>query len=80
MFAYWIIWPFDVIKSLVQADTKGVGSTQLQRVKWIVSEYGWQGFYRGMFAGSQSIFLRNGASMVVLQLAHKQFTKMGLRD
>ena len=80
MFAYWLIWPFDVIKSLAQAETAKGGATNRMRVSYILREYGIFGIYRGMLAGSQSIFLRNGAAMIILQQAHKQFTKMGLRD
>ena len=71
MFAYWIIWPFDVIKSLAQAETAKGGQSNLARIKYIVNEYGYQGFYRGMFAGSQSIFLRNGSAMIALTYTHK---------
>ena len=42
--------------------------------------YGLRGFYRGILPGSQSVFLRNGASYIVLQFAHSQITRLGLRD
>jgi hypothetical protein len=33
--------------------------------------YGLKGFYRGILPGSQSVFLRNGASLLVLDFANK---------
>ena len=80
MFAYWIIWPFEVLKNLAQADTKNVGDNHWKRASYIYRTYGIKGFYRGILPGSQSVFLRNGASMIVLQFAHKMITKAGLRD
>jgi solute carrier family 25 carnitine/acylcarnitine transporter 20/29 len=80
MFAYWIIWPFEVLKNMAQADTKNVGNNHWQRAAYVYRTYGVLGFYRGIMPGSQSVFLRNGASMVVLQFAHKMITKAGLRD
>lgn len=80
MFAYWLIWPFEVLKNLTQAETAGVGNSNLQRARYILATYGLKGFYRGLLPGSMSVFLRNGASYIVLQYAHKQITKFGLRD
>jgi len=69
MFCYWIIWPFEVLKNLSQAGTEKVGSTSWERCGYIMRTYGIKGFYRGLLPGSQSVFLRNGASMVVLAFA-----------
>ena len=80
MFAYWLIWPFEVLKNLAQAGTKDVGNNHWQRAAYIYRIYGIRGFYRGILPGSQSVFLRNGASMIVLQFAHKMITNAGLRD
>ena len=52
MFAYWLIWPFDVIKSLAQAETAKGGANNRMRVSYILREYGILGLYRGMLAGS----------------------------
>jgi len=70
MFAYWLIWPFEVLKNLAQADTKNVGSNHWQRAGYVLRTNGILGFYRGILPGSQSVFLRNGASYIVLQFAH----------
>lgn len=70
MFCYWVIWPFEVLKNLAQAETKNVGDTTIQRARYLMKEYGFKGFYRGILPGSQSVFMRNGASMIVLDFAH----------
>jgi len=80
MVCYWIIWPFEVLKNLSQAETQNVGNSTPERARYLFRTYGVYGFYRGLLPGSQSVFLRNGASMVVLAYANKQITKAGLRD
>ena len=78
--AYALIWPLEVIKNMTQAETKGVGNTFMERASYIYRTQGVQGFWRGFIPGGQSVFLRNGASMIVMQKAQKKLTKMGLRD
>ena len=80
MFAYWLIWPFEVMKNLTQAETTGVGNSNLQRAQYVIKTYGIKGFYRGILPGSMSVFMRNGASYIVLLKAHQFITKFGLRD
>ena len=36
--------------------------------------------YRGIIAGSQCIFFRNGVAMIVMQYALKMLKDMGLTD
>jgi solute carrier family 25 carnitine/acylcarnitine transporter 20/29 len=38
------------------------------------------GLYRGIGPGSVSVFLRNGAAMIVMQFANRKITEWGLRD
>ena len=38
------------------------------------------GLYRGIVPGSLSVFLRNGAAMIVMQRANAAITRLGLRD
>jgi solute carrier family 25 carnitine/acylcarnitine transporter 20/29 len=71
MFCYWVIWPFEVLKNLAQAGTKEVGNNSLQRAKFVMKTYGLKGFYRGLLPGSQSVFLRNGASFIMLDFANR---------
>ena len=80
MFAYWLIWPFEVLKNLTQAETAGVGNSNTARAKYVIQTYGIRGFYRGLLPGSMSVFMRNGASYIVLLFANKQITRLGLRD
>ena len=80
MLAYWLIWPFEVLKNLTQAETAGVGNSNLQRAKYVLRTYGIRGFYRGLLPGSMSVFMRNGAAYIVLLKANQLITKAGLRD
>ena len=80
MFTYWVIWPFEVLKNLAQAGTENVGVSTAERASFVFRTYGLKGFYRGILPGSQSVFLRNGASFLVLDFANKQITKRGWRD
>jgi hypothetical protein len=52
MFAYWCIWPFEVMKNLTQAETANVGKNNWQRASYIMRTYGPLGFYRGILPGS----------------------------
>ena len=80
MTAFWIIWPFEVLKNLAQAENTVAGNNTKERCKFIMRTQGPLGFYRGILPGSQSVFLRNGAAMIVMQYANKKMTDMGLRD
>jgi len=66
MVAFWIIWPFEILKNLAQAETKDVGNTTLERARYILRTNGPLGFYRGILPGSMSVFLRNGAAFLVM--------------
>lgn len=39
----------------------------MERAKFIMKNQGPLGFYRGIVPGLQSVFLRNGAAMIVMQ-------------
>lgn len=65
--AFWVCWPFELLKNMAQADNMEAGKTSLERVRFILKNHGITGLYRGIVPGSQSIFLRNGFSMVVMQ-------------
>ena len=77
---FFLIWPLEVLKNLAQAETMSMGSGTLERAKYIYRNQGIQGFWRGFVPGGQSVFLRNGASMIVMQKAQKYLTAIGLRD
>ena len=80
MTGFWIMWPCEVLKNLAQADSNEIGNTTRERAKYIWKTQGIKGFYRGILPGSQSVFLRNGAAMIVMQFANKKITEWGLRD
>lgn len=52
MIGFWIIWPFEVLKNMAQAETKDVGNTTMERVRYILRTRGIGGFYRGIIPGS----------------------------
>ena len=80
MTAFIFIWPFEVLKNLAQADNKTAGSTNMERARYILKNQGIKGFYRGLVPGGQSVFLRNGAAMIVMQYANKKMTELGWRE
>lgn len=65
--AFSIMWPFEVLKNLDQAENKTIGSNSRERVQYIMKHQGIAGFYRGIIPGIQSVFFRNGCSMVAMQ-------------
>jgi len=74
MMAYWVIWPFEVLKNQAQAGTSKYGTSTYERALHIYEQQGIKGFFRGIVPGSQSSFLRNGAAMIVMQHAQKKLT------
>jgi hypothetical protein len=66
MIAFWVIWPFEVLKNMAQAETRGCGNTTMERVRYILKTSGPLGFYRGILPGSMSVFMRNGAGFIVM--------------
>jgi solute carrier family 25 carnitine/acylcarnitine transporter 20/29 len=75
LLGFWIVWPFETLKNQTQAGMKG---TVLEKVRRMPG--GFLGLYRGILPGSLSVFLRNGAAMIVMQLANRKITEWGLRD
>ena len=70
---FWVVWPFENLKNQAQA---GIEGGVMERVR----ATGFLGLYRGIVPGSLSVFLRNGAAMIVMQEANKMITSLGLRD
>jgi solute carrier family 25 carnitine/acylcarnitine transporter 20/29 len=67
------------MKNQMQAGTSGIGTTMRERMAYIMKHHGVFGLFRGIVPGTCSIFLRNGAAMVVMQHAQKKLTDWGLR-
>ena len=66
LISHFLVWPFEMLRNVHQAEVLGSGSSTLLRVKFIRARYGLAGFYRGIWPGSQSIFLSNGSSMIFM--------------
>lgn len=79
-FGFILVWPLEVLKNLAQAENKLAGDTTAQRARYIMKNQGISGFYRGIVPGVQSVFLRNGAAMIVMQYANKKIAEKGLRE
>eukprot|EP01116_Phalansterium_solitarium_P003888 TRINITY_DN14723_c0_g1_i1.p1 TRINITY_DN14723_c0_g1~~TRINITY_DN14723_c0_g1_i1.p1 ORF type:complete len:281 (-),score=67.60 TRINITY_DN14723_c0_g1_i1:228-1070(-) len=76
---FWIVWPFETLKNQVQAETQGVGSSLRERAAHLIRTHGPLGLFRGIVPGTLSIFLRNGAAMVVMQYAQRKLSEHGFR-
>ena len=74
-----IIWPIENVKNIIQAETKGIGLTFQQKIRWIIGTHGVSGLYRGLVPGVTGIFLRNGVSMYCMQLTNRKITEHGFR-
>lgn len=79
MLGFWVIWPLETLKNQVQAGTAVEGTaapTLRQRITYLGGPLG---LYRGILPGSISVFLRNGTAAVVMGLAQRKITELGLR-
>ena len=74
------MWPFETLKNQIMAETKDIGRSWSQKMRYMVKTHGIRGPFRGITAGSISVFLRNGCAIVALQQAQRKFTEWGLRD
>lgn len=71
---FWIVWPFETLKNQAQA---GLGGSLADKVRGLG---GVLGLYRGILPGSLSVFLRNGAAVLVMGVANKKMQQWGLKD
>ena len=71
---FWIVWPFETLKNQAQA---GIGGSVLDKVRSMPD--GIMGLYRGILPGSLSVFLRNGAAMIVMATVNRKIDEWGLR-
>jgi solute carrier family 25 carnitine/acylcarnitine transporter 20/29 len=71
----WItVWPFEVLKSQIQAGTPGVPESAgwVERARWVVQNRGgFMGLYRGIGPGIARSLIANGSSMVVFDFVKK---------
>jgi len=66
-FGFLLIWPFEFLKNQAQSEQTSLGNNAMERLKHIKETYGIRGIFRGYIPGAMSIFLRNGAAMIVMQ-------------
>ena len=77
---WWIVWPFEYMKSQVQCDY-GKKMPLFQRMRLTVRERGsFFALYRGIGPGTIRSFLANGTSMIVMLFAQKKVSEWGLRN
>jgi len=69
--SWWIVWPFEVAKSQIQAGTPGP-SKIWPRLFWIVKNGGVSSLMRGIVPGSSRSLIANGASMIVFAQCQEQ--------
>lgn len=72
---FWIVWPFETLKNQAQA---GMSGSILEKVRRLPG--GFLDLYRGILPGSLSVFLRNGAAMIVLSKVNQKIEEWGLRE
>jgi len=70
LIGFWVVWPFENLKNQAQAGKNWLAHARAT---------GLLGLYRGIVPGSMSVFLRNGAAMIVMQRANRLITELGLR-
>jgi len=71
---FWIVWPFETLKNQVQAGLQGSVAEKVRALGGV------GGLYRGILPGSLSVFLRNGAAMVVMRTANAKLVEWDLKD
>lgn len=78
---WWVVWPLEYMKSQVQGQHGDETKMSLwQRLRGVVRERGGVlGLYRGLWPGTLRSFVANGCSMIVMQYAQRQVSKLGLR-
>lgn len=77
---WWIVWPFEYMKSQVQSGYGGKQIPVYKRMAAIIREKGFFSLYRGIMPGTIRSFLANGTSMVVMSFAQRKVSQLGLRD
>jgi solute carrier family 25 carnitine/acylcarnitine transporter 20/29 len=74
-----LFWPFEVAKNIIQSSHSKTSIYQI--IKKQVNDHGLrEGLYKGSLPGLSSVFIRNGASMIIMIHAQKLLTKMGFRN
>ena len=81
--AFSLVWPLEIVKNKVQSQK----SNEFKRysiTKMLIENIKQNGLYHGLTKGSlpglSSVFLRNGAAMIVMNKAQQFLTKIGWRE
>lgn len=77
--AWWMVWPFENMKSQVQGDY-GQKLPVYKRMILVIKQRGFFGLYRGIVPGTIRSFLANGTSMIVMATAQRKVTEWGIRE
>jgi solute carrier family 25 carnitine/acylcarnitine transporter 20/29 len=72
--SWWVVMPFDVIKSKMQADNphKPVYKNMLHCAALTVNEYGARGLYQGFWSASLRAFPVNATAFLAFEFIHDQ--------
>lgn len=76
---WWVVWPFENMKSQVQGQYGQSNVSVLSRMSRTIKERGFFSLYRGIGPGTIRSFLANGTSMIVMSFAHRKVSDWGLR-
>ena len=79
-FAWFLVWPFENLKNVIQAETQGVGESWREKFSWMVRTNGVRGVYRGLVPGIMCVSSRNGASMIAMIYTQQVMSRLGLRE
>lgn len=77
---WWVVWPFEYMKSQVQSGYGEKKVSVLRRMAAISREKGFFSLYRGILPGTIRSFTANGTSMVVMTYAQRKVSQLGLRN
>lgn len=66
-FAWWIVWPLEVMKSQVQGAYGRGRMSVMYRIRTTLVERGMAGLYRGVFSGTLRSFFANGIGLIVYE-------------
>lgn len=81
MMGFAFVWPFEIAKNYIQTHKNEGNLTIIGILRKQVHENGFfKGLYRGTLPGLSSVYIRNGASMIVMIHAQKVFSYFGFRD
>lgn len=83
-FSFAIIWPIEIAKNYIQSQTSGSETKKMKTFEIIKQRIKVDGLRKGLYTGCLpgllSVFIRNGAAMIVMVRAQKILTNFGFRE